>query len=98
MKPQLTPRLSLKPVRFPNRIREYRLKAFLTQAELGKRLGTSRKVISAWERGVRFPSGPAGLWLGKALSTLLEGLYDQIYTNYRPELPKGKNGHERGKE
>jgi len=97
MKPQLTPRLSLKAVRFPNRIREYRLKACLTQAELATLLGKNRKVVSAWERGLRFPSGPTGLLLGKALSTLLEGLYDQLYTAYRPEEHRKPDRHDRAK-
>ena len=76
---QLTPRLSKRPVRFPNRIREYRLRAGLTQAALATLLGRNRKVVSAWECGYRFPNGPVGLRLGKALDTLLEGLYADLY-------------------
>jgi putative transcriptional regulator len=81
---QLTPRLSRKQARFPNQIRHYRLQAGLSQAALGSAVGTSRKVISAWERGQRFPSGPAVLRLAKALSTLVEALYQSFYSSARP--------------
>jgi transcriptional regulator with XRE-family HTH domain len=85
---QLTPRLSQKPVRFPNRIREYRLRAGVSQAELGKAIGKNRKIISLWERGVRFPSGPVLLKLAKSLATLVESLYESIYSAFRPDDPK----------
>ncbi len=81
---QLTPRLSTKPARFPNRIREYRLKAGLSQEALGQLLGKTRKVISAWERGLRFPAGPVLLKLAKTLGTLVEALYQGIYCAFRP--------------
>lgn len=81
---QLTPRFSTKTARFPNRIREYRIRAGLSQAALGGFVGTNRKVISAWERGMRFPSGPAVIRLAKSLDTLVESLYDSIYTGFRP--------------
>jgi putative transcriptional regulator len=84
MRLQVTPRLSAKPVRFPNRIREYRLRAGLTQAALGALVGRHRKVVSSWEQGFRFPSGPVSLRLGKALDTLLEGLYGDLYASFRP--------------
>lgn len=88
---QLTPRLSPKPARFPNRIREYRLKSGLTQAALGRFLGKSRKVISAWERGLRFPAGPVLLKLAKSLGTLVEALYHGIYAAFRPGEKNKKN-------
>ena len=62
---QVTPRLSSKPARFPNQIREYRLKLGLSQAGLGKLLGKTRKVILAWERGIHFPAGPVLFNLAK---------------------------------
>jgi len=37
-------------------IREARLRAALTQAELGARLGTPQSVIARWERGTVSPS------------------------------------------
>jgi transcriptional regulator with XRE-family HTH domain len=88
---QLTPRLSTKPARFPNRIREYRLKAGLSQEALGRLRGKTRKVISAWERGLRFPAGPVLLKLAKALGTLVESLYHGIYAAFRPSEKNEKN-------
>jgi len=82
---QLTPRLSSKQPRFPNHIREYRTKLGLTQAGLAKLLGKTRKVVSAWERGVHFPAGPVVFKLAKALGTLVESLYLALYTAMRPE-------------
>ena len=37
-------------------IREARLRAGLTQADLGKRLGKAQSVIARWERGLAQPS------------------------------------------
>lgn len=87
---QLTPRLSLKTPRFPNRIREYRLKAGLSQAALGAVVGKSRKIISIWECGARFPTGPVLLKLAKALGTLVESLYHGIYSAFRPDEKTNK--------
>lgn len=77
---QLTPRLSLKPIRFPNRIREYRLRLGLSQEALGALIRKNRKVISAWERGQQFPAGPVLLRLAKVLNTLAESLYEGFYS------------------
>jgi DNA-binding XRE family transcriptional regulator len=85
MAPQLTPRLSDKPTRFPNRIREYRLRGGLTQKALGVLIHKSRKLISAWERGQQFPAGPVVFRLAKALNTLTESLYEQIYSSQEAE-------------
>ena len=60
------------------------MRANLTQARLGSIVGTTRKVISAWERGLRFPAGPVLLKLAKALGTLVESLYHGIYSAFRP--------------
>jgi DNA-binding XRE family transcriptional regulator len=85
---QLTPRLSGRPARYPNRIREYRVQAHLTQAALGTLLERNRKVISAWECGYRFPAGPVVLRLAKALGTLVESLYQNIYCTFHPSERK----------
>ena len=82
---QSTPRFSNKPVRYPNRIREYRLRAGLSQRALGESVGKTRKVISAWERGLRFPAGLVLFKLAKALGTLVESLYLALYTAIRPD-------------
>lgn len=82
---QLTPRLSTKRPRFPNRIREYRLKSGLTQTALGRLVGKGRKIVSAWERGVRLPTVANALKLARALATLVEGLWESLYSPRKVE-------------
>ena len=79
MRPEFTPRRSTKPARFPNAIREYRLKAGLTQQALAKLVGRARSIISIWERGRRLPNLPDAFRLARALDTLAEGLYTGLY-------------------
>jgi len=67
------------PARFPNRIREYRLRAGITQLRLAEIVGRTRSVISAWERGHRLPSIPNLFKLAKTLDTLGESLYSSMY-------------------
>jgi transcriptional regulator with XRE-family HTH domain len=86
---QVTPRLSQRSRRFPNRIREYRLRAGLTQGALADLLEKNRKVVSAWELGLCFPTGPVLLKLAKALNTLAESLYQDIYSTFHPSDRKG---------
>ena len=81
MRFQLTPRLSHKPNRFPNRIREYRLRSGLSQQALAALIHRNRKLISAWERGQQFPAGPVVFRLAKALNTLAEALYERFYVS-----------------
>ena len=40
---------------FPERLREARLVAAMSQEELAKEIGCSNKAVSCWERGVQFP-------------------------------------------
>jgi putative transcriptional regulator len=68
------------PTRFPNEIREYRLKAGLSQKALAALLGKGRPMISAWERGRRLPTLPSALRLAKSLNTLAESLYWRFYS------------------
>lgn len=86
MRPQLTPRRSRKPARFPNTIRDYRIKAGLTQKGLAALLGRARSIISAWERGRTLPNLANAFRLARALDTLAEGLYVGLYL---PERRKG---------
>jgi transcriptional regulator with XRE-family HTH domain len=79
MPPQYTPRFSRRSPRFDNQIRDYRVKAGLSQRELGRQLGLGRHAVSAWERGLTCPSTPVLLRLAKALSTLAEALYPEFY-------------------
>ena len=82
---QFTPRRSRLSVRFPNTIREYRLKAGISQRKLGEIIGHGRNAVSAWERGQRAPSLPTVLRLAKTLNTLVESLYRSFYCTPRKE-------------
>jgi DNA-binding XRE family transcriptional regulator len=75
---QRTPRRQ-KPPRFPNRIREYRLKLAESQESLAKAVGRPTSMISEWERGQVLPSAPNLFRLSKALNTFVEALYPSLY-------------------
>jgi DNA-binding XRE family transcriptional regulator len=80
---QQTPRISQRPSRHPNQIRNYRIAAGLSQSELGVRIGRTRSVVSAWERGRYLPSVTNLFLLARALDTLVESLYWGLYTQTR---------------
>ena len=80
---QQTPRISRRPSRHPNQIRIYRIAAGLSQTELGARIGRTRSVVSAWERGRYLPSVANLFLLARALDTLVESLYWGLYTEAR---------------
>ncbi|MBK8231033.1 MAG: helix-turn-helix transcriptional regulator [Candidatus Eisenbacteria bacterium] len=44
-------------MRYPNRIRENRLRSNLTQRDVAARIGGSRGTVSAWEHGCVLPTG-----------------------------------------
>jgi transcriptional regulator with XRE-family HTH domain len=67
------------PARFPNCIRQYRLRLELNQTQLASLVGRTRSAISRWERGLAFPSGRDLFRLAKALATLTESLYRDLY-------------------
>jgi len=77
---QRTSRLTRRPLRHPNQIRNYRIAAGLSQSELGARIGRTRSVVSAWERGRYLPSVTNLFLLARALDTLVESLYWGLYT------------------
>ena len=77
---QQTPRLNQQPSRHPNQIRSYRIAAGLSQRDLGARIGRTRSVVSAWERGRYLPSVTNLFLLARALDTLVESLYWGLYT------------------
>lgn len=85
---QFTLRRAGAPGRFPNRIREYRLRAGLTQAMLGKLVGKGRSIVSTWERGRSCPTLPNALRLARCLGTLTESLYAALYFPKREDDPK----------
>ncbi|MCC6653003.1 MAG: helix-turn-helix transcriptional regulator [Candidatus Eisenbacteria bacterium] len=87
MEVQLTPRPSHRAVRFPNAIREYRLKAGLSQRKLAAMLGRSKDAVSSWERGQNLPSIPLLMRMAKILDTLAESLYHDFYVMFPKEEP-----------
>ncbi len=89
MEAQITLRRRSKPARFPNAIREYRLRAGLTQRRLGELIGTGRSVVSLWERGQTLPKLSSALRLARALDTLVEALYIGLYLPKRTKNQRG---------
>lgn len=79
---QYTQRVLRHVPRFPNKIREYRLKAGLSQRKLAELLGRGRNAISSWERGLTLPSVPRLLRMAKVLGTLAESLYMDFYVTF----------------
>ena len=79
---QYTQRVLRHTPRFPNKIREYRLKAGLSQRKLAEMLGRGRNAISSWERGLTLPSVPRLLKMAKILGTLAESLYMDFYATF----------------
>jgi putative transcriptional regulator len=57
------------------RLKDTRLAANLTQAELAERVGVSRKTINTVENGVFVPSTLLALKLGAALGARVEELF-----------------------
>ena len=90
---QQTPRISHRPSRHPNQIRHYRIAAGLSQSELGARIGRTRSVVSAWERGRYLPSVTNVFLLARSLDTLVESLYWGLYTQARSSLSEDVQPH-----
>ena len=82
---QYTPRASRLVARFPNTIREYRLKAGLSQRKLAAMVGRSQDAVSCWERGLNLPSVAVLMRMSKILGTLAESLYRDFYDTFRQE-------------
>jgi putative transcriptional regulator len=64
-----------KTERLANRLREYRARANLTQAELAERVLVSRKTINTVENGVFIPSTLLALKLARALDVTTDELF-----------------------
>jgi transcriptional regulator with XRE-family HTH domain len=79
MSAQYSARLRRIPTKVPNAIRQYRLKAGLTQGQLARRLKVRPETISTWERGLTCPTVSFLFALAKTLGTLAESLYPQFY-------------------
>jgi transcriptional regulator with XRE-family HTH domain len=82
---QYTPRASRHAARFPNSIREYRLKAGLSQRKLAAMLGRGKDAVSSWERGLTLPNVPRLMKMAKILGTLAETLYIDFYATFPRE-------------
>ncbi len=82
---QYTQRACQYPARFPNKIREYRLKAGLSQRKLGEMLGRTHNAVSSWELGLSLPNVPLLLRMAKILGTLAEALYMDFYSTFRQD-------------
>ena len=61
--------------RLASRLKEARMKAGLTQAELAELAGVSRKTVNTVENGVFVPSTILALSLSRALNTTVEDLF-----------------------
>ncbi len=92
MSVQHSSRLAGRPARFPNRIRRYRLQAGLTQRALASRIGHRRASVSAWERGRHLPNAVSLFRLARALDTLTESLYWEIYTTQLHVIQRDRRG------
>lgn len=58
-----------------SRLKEYRLEAGLTQAELAQRVDVSRKTINTVENGIFVPSTILSLKLARELGVRVEDLF-----------------------
>jgi len=87
MQAQHTPRDARHTPRFPNMIREYRLKADLSQRklELAALLGRGKDAVSSWEHGLTLPNVPRLMRMAKILGTLAESLYMEFYASFHKE-------------
>lgn len=57
------------------RLKEVRIAAGLTQAELAERVGVSRKTVNTVENGVFIPSTLLALGMARALGVKVEDLF-----------------------
>ena len=58
------------------RLREWRLRRFLTQRDLAERVGVPYQTVQRWENGTSFPR-PGHL---RRLSEVLEASFDELVT------------------
>jgi putative transcriptional regulator len=65
-------------VRLGNRLRQWRAEKELTQADLARLAGVSRKTINTVENGVFVPSVQLALVLARTLGTTVEALFHLV--------------------
>jgi putative transcriptional regulator len=68
-------------VRVVNRLREWRAEKDLTQADLARMAGVSRKTINTVENGVFVPSVQLALVLARTLGTDVAALFQLVPAN-----------------
>jgi len=78
---QLTPRRSRHRPKFPNALRQYRLRAGLSQGQLASAVGLGRSFVSLCERGLRLPSFPTVVRLARELGTAPQSLYRDLFSS-----------------
>lgn len=64
--------------RLGNRLRQWRTEKALTQADLAKLAGVSRKTINTVENGVFIPSVQLALILARTLGTTVESIFHLV--------------------
>ena len=65
-------------LRLANRLRQWRADKTLTQADLARLAGVSRKTINTVENGVFVPSVQLALVLARTLETNVEALFQLV--------------------
>ncbi|HEX5047407.1 MAG TPA: helix-turn-helix transcriptional regulator [Gammaproteobacteria bacterium] len=65
-------------LRLANRLRQWRAEKELTQADLARMAGVSRKTINTVENGVFIPSVQLALVLARTLETTVEALFELV--------------------
>ena len=74
-------------MKFGEKVRDLRKKNSLTQDELAKCLGVSKRTIIGWERDGRYPRNVATVYKGNIIKNLIMDC--QSYTKYRPNETTG---------
>ncbi len=71
---------TINTIKYPNRLKEFRVKLNLKQKDIAYRLNLSNSEdrISHWENGLMMPSGSNLLKLAKILEVKAEEIYPEI--------------------
>jgi DNA-binding XRE family transcriptional regulator len=85
---QFSLRRSRHASKFPNRIREFRVRSGWNQEELASRMATPRSTVGAWEQGLYLPALTVGVRLAQTLGTSVETLYEGTDCSVRPRQKK----------
>ena len=72
---QYSRRIGRRRARFPNDIRRHRVRAEFSQRDLARRIGTTRSVLAAWERGHRIPK----LWYLFRMARIFHVFVETLY-------------------